>query len=365
MPCLSPIRKENPNWKKQDVGLNYLKDCEHQYINIPCGWCASCVAVKQMYFVQRVQMEALKNHLFMLTLTYNNEWLPSIEVGDYTLRYADMKHVTDMFKRIRNKNLISRPWRYFLVSEFGKLKARPHFHALIVLPRYDSDTFNTCLNLQNELWNIFLDNWCINVGSKRVPDYKPCCTFIRKFIHGKLRSNYDLHYVNPSLTASGVCDAAFYVLKYMLKDSARAQSLQQALKLNYPPEDYEIIWNIVKPRHQCSAGFGLNAFYKDGRKLIYDNDIIDYLHDCVVNTPVGSPYPFFFSPDNGMSFPLAPYYRKIGSIFSVDNAIYLWKNKIDNFNDIDWSKVDKQIHDFNKRLDLVQSDEFDFDDFYI
>ena len=98
MPCLSPITKPNP-WLGNKSNLSFLFDTKSATIAVPCGWCDSCIAVKQMYFVQRVQMEAQYNHLFMFTLTYNNEHLPVLTVGDHDIRFADIKHLQDMFKR--------------------------------------------------------------------------------------------------------------------------------------------------------------------------------------------------------------------------------------------------------------------------
>lgn len=361
MPCLQPYAKKNPNYGLQNVGYNYLKDCDSQYINIPCGYCPSCIAVKQMYMVQRIQMEALYNHIFMATLTYNNEFLPVIEVGDYSLRYADMHDLVLTIKRIRNNSLFPRDFRYLIVSEFGGLKARPHFHCLFMLPKYDNDTYNDCLHLQASMYDTLLNCWSKNVGSKSHPVYVPRCTFVRKFIRGKIRTNYDLHFVHPGFTDNGVSDCAFYVLKYMLKDSSHARRLQQALRLNYDDYDYNIIWNTVKPRAQWSKGFGLNATRVDSKNYIYDDRIINYLHECVEKTPKGSPYPFYFSPDTGLSFPLCPFYRKVPSIYSLADAHDIYYNTVDDFklrnNDI----ALKQFSDFQKKVSLVQLDDFDED----
>ena len=175
-----------------------------------------------------------------------------------------------------------------------------------------------------------------------------------------------MHYVNPALTKSGITDCAFYVLKYMLKDSERANRLQQALKLNYEQSDYEFIWNIVKPSSQWSKGFGLNAKRVDSTHFVYDSDIIAYLHKCVVDTPKGANYPFYFAPDSGLSFPLCPFYRKIPSIFSVVDAHDIYYNKSDVDIEFSRTKLFNQLRDFKRKLELVQSDDLDdsFDSFF-
>lgn len=357
MPCLSPITKPNP-WYGNTSKLAFLHDTKSHTIGIPCGWCDNCVSVRQMYFVQRVQMEAQYNHLFMFTLTYNNEHLPILSVGDYDIPYGDISHLQDMLKRFRDWNVISRPWRYVAVSEFGGLRGRPHFHGLLMLPKYDSDTYNTCLSLQSELYDLFKNNWAINVGSKRVPRYEPLFTYQRRIVYGKPKCNFDLHYVIPGLTKSGVSDAAFYVLKYMLKDSDRSTRLQQALRLNYSDGDYQRIWSIVKPKKIASKGFGLNARRIDATRYEFDDRIIKYLHDGVQQTPSGSPYPFFFSPDSILTFPLAPYYRKLPKVFDLMDAMSLFYFSQDDFEVKPSWQIVQQMDNFKRKLELVQTPDF-------
>lgn len=97
--CLSPIRIRNPNVGMSGMKSTLMKDTTSAFINVPCGVCRECVAVRQMNFVQRIQMESLVNHLFFVTLTYNNEMLPQIGVSSgYLIRYADVSDVQNMFK---------------------------------------------------------------------------------------------------------------------------------------------------------------------------------------------------------------------------------------------------------------------------
>lgn len=124
--CISPIRIKNPNLGL--IGPNaQFKDTISHYINVPCGVCPQCVANRQMQFVQRLQMEELVNHLFMCSLTYNNESMPVVTTSTgYDIRYADVSDVQKMFKRLRKRIAFGRPFRYFGVSELGTKKGRPH-----------------------------------------------------------------------------------------------------------------------------------------------------------------------------------------------------------------------------------------------
>lgn len=124
--CISPIRIKNPNLGLFGPNAQF-KDTISHYINVPCGVCPQCVANRQMQYVQRLQMEELVNHLFMCSLTYNNESMPVVTTSTgYDIRYADVSDVQKMFKRLRKRNAFGRPFRYFGVSELGTKKGRPH-----------------------------------------------------------------------------------------------------------------------------------------------------------------------------------------------------------------------------------------------
>lgn len=301
-------------------------------------------------------MESLNNHLFFCTLTYNDEFLPSIDVNGFNIKYADFHHLQLMFKRIRNGNLFTRPFRFFYVSERGKENGRPHFHILWILPKYENDDFNTCLNLQQILFDNVLSNWSINVGSDKKPDYKPLCTYRSRFLYGKLFRNYDLHYLNPALTGGGVSECAFYVLKYLLKSSSRDIRLQQALKMNLSALEYDKIWPIVKSRHAYSKGFGLSKF-----KDFQSYEIVKYLRKCIKDTPSDSEYPYYFSPYVAMSFPLSPFYRSFGYIYSSDLELEFLKRKKSFIYDAEipsGNDYQASLNAYNKIKSVVDNNDF-------
>lgn len=374
--CLSPIRIRNPNAGMKGMASTRLKDTSSAFINVPCGVCSECVAVKQMNFVQRIQMESLTNHLFFITLTYNNEMLPSVGTSTgYTIRYADISDVQDMFKRLRKRNAFGRPFRYFGVSELGSEKGRPHFHLLCCLPKEDSDTLGDCLTFESILFREVLSEWRRNVAlawskkkqryvvNTRNPEYKPLCTYVRKMIRGKLRTNYDCHYVNPILSSGQEADVAFYVLKYMMKPSNRVVRLQQALHINLPEDEYEEIWNVVRPRHFESEAFGLGQCVVEAGKCpkyVVHPKVLAYLRDCVIRSKKDFPSPRFYSPVTGASFPLARYYQGFPEIYSVQDALDFYKNDpkrlTDNVSisdDVHVSQLIKKVDDFDKLVKQV------------
>lgn len=381
--CISPIRIRNPNLGLTGPNAQF-KDCVSRFINVPCGVCHECVASRQMQMVQRLQVESLVNHLFFCTLTYNNDLLPKVSTSTgYDIRYADVTDVQKMFKRLRKRNAFGRPFRYLAVSELGSAKGRPHFHILWLIPKFDDDDKNTCLSLEKLMFDEVLSEWKKNFGARKFPDWKPLCTYVRKYVHGRLRSNFDLHYVNPILSNGGEADVAFYCLKYMMKPSNRLIRLQQALKLNLPDDEYENIWKIVRSRHFESEGFGLGTsdFIKQGSHRVYQvpDKVYEYLRSSIELSKKGNgiddPMPSVFSPSDGSSRPLAKYYKSRGEVFNMqdfldffysskkvgsDNVIY--QDEVDNQTDQAIDKFDKNvgISDFNQTAneldDLFDSD---------
>lgn len=365
--CISPVRIPNPNAGMSGMKSTLMKDTTSKYINVPCGVCPECIAVRQMNFVQRIQMEALVNHLFFVTLTYNNDSLPIVTTSTgYDIRYADVQDVQRMFKRLRKSKALPRPFRYFGVSELGSEKGRPHFHFIILLPKEKTDSLSDCINMESVIFRAILHEWRRNYGSSRNPDYKPLCTYVRKLIRGKIRTNYDCHYVNPILSDGQEADVGFYVLKYMMKPSKRVQRLQQALHMNLDPEEYEDVWKVVRPRHFESEAFGLGQVVLDEkRRYLIHPDVLSYLRNCVQRSKGNFPSPRFFSPVNGNSFPLARYYQHFSEIYSYSDALdfyYLDKNgRADNVvipDDRHGSQLIKSVNDFQSRLKRVEDYDF-------
>lgn len=379
--CISPVRIRNPNYGKTGKGY-YYKDCKSLFLSVPCGFCHECIKSRQMQFVQRLQMEELTNHLFFCTLTYNNESLPQVVTSTgYNIRFADVSDVQKMFKRLRKSNAFGRPFRHFSVSELGSDKGRPHFHILFLIPKHDGDTIYDCMNLEKRMFDAVLSEWRRNYGSNRKPIWKPCCSYVRKFIRGRLRTNFDLHYVNPMLSDGGCADVAFYVMKYMLKPSDRVVRLQRALRLNLPEDEYDSLWKMVKPRHFESEaiGYGQCVYDKpsenDGfrRKYYISPDVLSHLKRGIDLSKYGAsdkPFPQFFTTTDGKSFPLARFYKNNPEIFSQADFLdfyFMDKNsRSDNVviaDDVHVSQLVKGVDDFDKKVKQVEfqqsSDELD------
>lgn len=233
-----------------------------------------------------------------------------------------------------------------------------HFHILWFLPRYDNEDEADALALQSTLYSEIKSRWCINLGSRRVPKYVPLFQFRSSFRNGKLYSNYDTHYVRPALGSDGVSSVAFYVCKYMLKGSNKEQRLQQALRLNLQPAEYDVAWSVVKSRTLRSTHFGFGFdFNRDS--------IVKHLTECVQISKNSSKFPMFFSPNSSKSFPLCPYYRMSPDVFTMkdwldfhldDDSVIVDCDKTISERKIGSSRLEKvqmmvELHDLS--LDLL------------
>lgn len=254
-----------------------------------------------------------------------------------------------------------------------------HFHIIFMLPRHEGDTLSDCLNLQDVLYREVFAEWRRNVAppvwstkkqkyipNTRSPVYKPLCTYVQKYVRGKLRTNYDLHYVNPVLSDGGTADVAFYVMKYMMKPSDRSERLRRALHLNLPKEEYEDLWSMVKPRHFESEALGLGQTRKTKLPFHVHYEvapkIFEHLRKGIELSKhqPGEPIPSYFSPEDGTPRPLAKYYKGNGDIFTMYDYLdffYASKQSADNViirDDRHLSELLQQEKDFDKMVSQVE-----------
>lgn len=135
--CYCPIKILNPSRKfNNDMPV---------YISVPCGHCPDCLrnAHNEWYF--RAYMEYLncksKNGaVYFLTLTYNQENLPSITFPDGRKQACFYKrHIHNFVKYVRiqlqKRGYNYKGIKYLICCEYGKNgTCRPHYHPLFFFP---------------------------------------------------------------------------------------------------------------------------------------------------------------------------------------------------------------------------------------
>jgi len=390
--CIKPITITNPSYKTT-WKTSKKTNITDKYIQVPCGNCSQCIAIKQMEYTQRILMESINSNIFMLTLTYNDEMIPRHATSTgYNLKYADKQDVVNMFKRIdtwRDRHIKYEDIpkiRYFGVTELGSEKGRPHIHVLILVKKWKGQTHEQLLDLENKLYWLYRKNWKRNIApSTKKPVYKELFTYNESWRNRILYRNYDLHYVNPSTTNNGVADAAWYVLKYLLKNTDNYESTkevqrQRALKMNLstviedvdengeikskfqPDTEYYEIWNKIKSKAFYSKYFGLGM--KPTPFGDIDEDIYYWIRKGIEYGKGKFDYPIFVHPITGETFPLAKYYHKY--LLEDKDIDVMYNNKerelktlteIQNVVD-KWKRIQKtQIEtEFETNLKITQND---------
>lgn len=113
--CLFPSRAQTQEFGKPK--LHHEGD-----LLLPCGSCTECISKRAIEWATRAKHElSIHAESSFITLTYNNENLPSIH---------DIKPEFQKFiKRLRKK--IKQPIRYMVSHEYGSKNFRPHHHAII------------------------------------------------------------------------------------------------------------------------------------------------------------------------------------------------------------------------------------------
>lgn len=258
-------------------------------------------------------MEEKINYLFFGTLTYQNSMIPKLTTSQgKTFNYVDWTDFQKMWKRIRKQNPVSRPLKYFAVSEYGGKRHRPHIHFILSVPKYVSDPDYLYLDFEHILFDCIKREWRRNVGSTRMPIYKPLFRYIVYFVAGQRRCTYDFHYIEPFFTDSGVAGVTTYVTKYLTKSDDYVNRLQQALKINLEPEEYEEVWNKLRPRYLQSHGVGSPD----------SSDVINYVRECLERSIRNDARFSFYNTVDGKSLPLSRYYR--GKFITVDDAMRVY-----------------------------------------
>lgn len=95
---------------------------EKSKVLIPCGKCEGCLKKKQSDWISRLLVEAqLSLSSFFVTLTYDENHLPFPE----GVNKKDVQLFIKCFRKRYNK------FKYFIVSEYGSISSRPHYHMLL------------------------------------------------------------------------------------------------------------------------------------------------------------------------------------------------------------------------------------------
>lgn len=301
--CSSPVTIKNPLFCQ---GVSNYKDSVSEFIKVPCGHCTQCLSSKSSALNQRVQVESLYNYVFFLTLTFDNNHLPFKDFGEHRLYYAPWDYLTKMLKRARKHFEFS--FKYLFVNDYGSQNKRPHFHGLIFVPKYCSESVYYPHVLEKQLFDWFKNNQCVNIGSRKEPIYDPVYRYVTKYVGGQLFRSFDLHLVENR--NGDTLSPSYYVSKYLYKRLGFVNAWYNIV-YNYfgcPDVDtleYDLFrqtWNLFRINRHCSIDFGLKR-HPDVRNMILEYGNRSFEH--------GFEFPMFYDISNNHPIPMCGFYRKI------------------------------------------------------
>ena len=116
-------------------------------VGAKCGHCYECVRKRKLDWEMRLTIESSTfEHTFFGMLTYNDEcYHPDVQ----------HKEISYFIKRLRynlNKYYPGAKLKYFLVSEYGELRDRLHYHVLYFVSKEFTDTFREFQELVGLSW---------------------------------------------------------------------------------------------------------------------------------------------------------------------------------------------------------------------
>lgn len=231
----------------------------HSLVQVPCGKCLECRLNQTRVWANRCVLEAKQwKHNYFVTLTYNDDSLPTNEDGIPTIRYEDIqKFLRKLRYYIGHKAKI----RYLVGCEYGSKEntppiGRPHAHFIL---------FNCPLG---DLTQDFKEAY--DVVYDEDGNAKSC----RFKHHQKPNDEFGLSYsklIHKAWDYKGNIsvgefsyDCAAYIAQYCTK------------KINPKNEEAYRVWNVLKEVVHCSTRPGIGAdYFKDHPDdEVYANDHI-------------------------------------------------------------------------------------------
>lgn len=129
MPCFRPVqayRTDNVSSETHKRQITFSRNSGYvdMPLKVPCGKCLGCLSKKTNEWALRCTHESqFHDESCFITLTYDDDNLPE----DGGLHH---EHFQKFMKRLR-KSIGGKKIKYFMCGEYGSLRQRPHFHALI------------------------------------------------------------------------------------------------------------------------------------------------------------------------------------------------------------------------------------------
>lgn len=179
----------------------FLRKYPDKLIDVPCGKCEACLTRKANEWSFRLFHEwQQSDNATFVTLTYHDGDLPRLKDGTPCFSVRD---VQNFLKRLRKK--YGNGIRYFLVSEYGSDRGRPHYHCLLFNLNVDQSKITWRYDLENDLFNIWKHGGVVadEVISERIIYCSKYCLSSLDWIEGDAENYYSMK--------EAIIDAPMYV----------------------------------------------------------------------------------------------------------------------------------------------------------
>ena len=280
--CRKPIRiKNNSKYITTNNGHQY-------YIWVNCGHCDECIKAKQLEWNLRCYYQCKEvlqkgGYVYFDTLTYRNENLPRITnyiEADKNFACFDYRDIRQFYEKLRQKLKLKKDDRikYFITSEYGDIRHRPHYHLML----YVYDTNIDVLQLSrivSEVWGKGRTDGIPYKSKKYVMTHN----YINTMNIDAIR--YIAKYVNKSQIFMKIINERWAKLeKYYEKSKWNKLQIKKIRKQYY---------RLTTPFHRQSQGFGLNAIENISIDEIIANPILWY-RDSTLSITKKTRLPMYF-----------------------------------------------------------------------
>lgn len=228
-------------------------------IQVPCGKCLECRLEQTRVWANRCVLEAKQwEHNYFVTLTYNDDMMPTNDEGVPTIRYEDVQKFLRKLRYYLGKEI---KLRYLVGCEYGSKSntppiGRPHYHFILFnCPLRDlSQDFREAIDVQYDKDG--------NATSCKFKHHQKPNGHIGLSYSKLIHKAWD--YKGNISVGEFSFDCAAYISQYCTK------------KINPKNEEAYKYWNVFKEVVHCSTRPGIGAGYFDTHPYdqVYANDHI-------------------------------------------------------------------------------------------
>lgn len=271
--CRKPIRiKNNGKYITENTGYQY-------YIWVNCGKCDECIKAKQTEWNLRTYYQCKEclekgGFLYFDTLTYRNEDLPRITnyiEANQNFACFDYRHIREFYENLRQLLKLKKDdkVKYFITSEYGDIRHRPHYH--IILYVYDNTIDGLTLSKKvSKAWK----HGRTDGAPWKSRQYVQQHNIIKEINLDCIR--YVAKYVNKSQSFMKIINERWKKLEtYYEKTKFDKLQIKRIRKQYY---------RLTTPFHRQSRGFGITAINNRTIEDITENPILWYNDDTLAIT---------------------------------------------------------------------------------